>query len=43
MENGSVGRRAIGVRWRSWLMIGKDEFGVRGVDFEKRARSNGDV
>lgn len=33
------GRRARGVRRRSWLMIEEDEFGVRGVEFEKRARS----
>ena len=39
MENGSVRERARGVRRRSWLMIGEGEFGVRGVEFEKRARS----
>ena len=39
MENGSVRERASGVRRRPWLMIGGGEFCVRGVEFEKRARS----
>ena len=37
-EDGGVRDRARGVGRRSWPMIGEDEFGVRGVEFEKRAR-----
>ena len=43
LENGSAGRRVRGVKGGSWLMIGKDEFGVRALILRKGQDPSGDV